>query len=316
MADYALHLWTDLCGGELLDSLAEKCRNAAAELNLAVNTHLWDGDWYARGITDSGIAFGTQRDEEGQIFLAPQVWAMLAGTCDDEQQSSLIAAVEQRLLTPHGVMNMAPSYTHLRRDIGNLSHTHPGLGENGSIDSNTAAHYAHCLYRAGEPERAYEILRAMIPGPDGDDYRQRGQLPIFMPSASFGAYNELPTRTGSSSHNYNTAAATGVYRTLLEGLLGLVVEQDGLSLQPQLPAHWPGAKVVRKFRGATLYINIERESGIAGTHISVDGNVLDEDGIIRNLQPGKRYQVEIVIGQAPLALMDDYSQEQPIRKTA
>ena len=33
-------------------------RRRSAELNEAANRHLWDGHWFARGITDDGLAFG------------------------------------------------------------------------------------------------------------------------------------------------------------------------------------------------------------------------------------------------------------------
>jgi cellobiose phosphorylase len=33
-----------------------------------VNTHLWDGRWFGRGITGDGVVFGVGKDKEGRIY--------------------------------------------------------------------------------------------------------------------------------------------------------------------------------------------------------------------------------------------------------
>ena len=76
---YALNLWAEICAGENAGQLAEEFRAGAKAMTEAVNTHLWDGRWFGRGITDDGVVFGVSNDKEGRIFLNPQSWAILAG---------------------------------------------------------------------------------------------------------------------------------------------------------------------------------------------------------------------------------------------
>ena len=66
-------------------------------MSTAVNIHLWDGNWYARGITDDNVVFGISKDKEGRIFLNPQGWALLSGIADETRRNALIAAVEEQL---------------------------------------------------------------------------------------------------------------------------------------------------------------------------------------------------------------------------
>ena len=80
---YALALWSGVCERRGEAGLAQAFRAGAAEINAAVNRHLWDGRWFARGITDDDVVFGIARDSEGRIFLNPQSWAILAGAADD-----------------------------------------------------------------------------------------------------------------------------------------------------------------------------------------------------------------------------------------
>src|SRR5208283_1732419 len=105
---YALNLWAGICADEQANQLAGEFKTGAAEINRAVNTHLWDGRWFARGITDDGVAFGTSHDQEGRIFLETQSWAILSGAANADQRQLIIQAVADQLETPYGVMMLAP----------------------------------------------------------------------------------------------------------------------------------------------------------------------------------------------------------------
>lgn len=291
---YALALWSVLCDRQGQPELAQSFREGARQINAAVNRHLWDGEWFARGITDDDVVFGTRQDKEGRIFLNSQSWAMLAGAADATQRGKMLHAVEQQLETPYGVMMFAPSFTAMRDDVGRVTQKHPGAAENGAVYNHAAIFYIYSLYGVAEPERAYRLLRQMIPGPDGDDYLQRGQLPVFIPNYYRGAYYQFPRTAGRSSQLFNTGTVSWVYRCLVEGLFGLQGQAEGLRIAPQLPAHWPSARVVRTFRGAEFVVDMAREAGRTATRITVDGEALD-GAVIRAIEAGRQYQVSVLL---------------------
>ncbi len=315
MAVYVFYCWADICEQQLLESLARQYRDEARELTAAVNSHLWDGDWYVRGLSRSGLSLGSRRDPEGQLYLTPQCWALLADTGSELQRNKILGAVERHLLTPHGVMNLTPPYQRPCEEAGAHSLWHPGTGENGSLHSHSAACYAYSLYQIGETERAYQVLRTLIPGPE-EGAAEASQLPLALSAWRFGAWEQFPSRTGRPSTTSGSDAAAWLYRAIIEGLLGLRGTREGLHLNPQLPAHWTGARVVRRFRGATVYITIEREHHVTGTHITLNGEPLDDDGIIRHLQAGKRYQVDIIVGRPALSLAAETLLKEGAKKRA
>ncbi|MDQ2077714.1 GH36-type glycosyl hydrolase domain-containing protein [Marinimicrobium sp. ABcell2] len=293
---YALNLWADVCDQEHKTDDAKRFRRGADDINQSVNEHLWDGEWYGRGITDDDVVFGISKDSEGRIFLNPQSWAMLAGTCSEQQRQSMLAAVEAQLETPYGVMMLAPSFTSMRDDVGRVTQKHPGSAENGSVYNHAAVFYIFSLYTTGESDRAYRLLRQMIPGPDLEDYRQRGQMPIYIPNYYRGAYYQYPRTAGRSSQLFNTGTVSWVYRSLVEGLFGLRGERDGLRIAPQLPDDWQEAKVTRRFREATFEVEMVRMPERKGLSVTVDGEALDGT-LIRNPEAGRRYSVRVEIGR-------------------
>jgi len=291
---YALRLWSGLCARQGRDEAAQRYATAAEAVNAVANRELWDGDWYARGITDDGVRFGVAADVEGRIYLNPQSWALLAGTADAERQRRLLAAVEAQLHTPYGPMMLGPPYSGMREDVGRLTQKHPGSAENGAVYNHAAAFYLHALFAVGESERAWKVLRAMIPGPSRRDVLQRGQLPVYVPNYYRGAWREFPRTAGRSSQLFNTGTVAWVYRDVIEQLFGLRGEGDALWVRPQLPSHWPAAKAQRTFRGAHFAVTYRRDAGVSEVAVSVDGVVV-ADGRIEKVEAGRRYAVEVVL---------------------
>lgn len=291
---YALQLWLPYCENAGDSTRADRYRALVDELNQALNTHLWDGAWYGRGITDDNVVFGVSKDPEGRIFLNAQSWALLCGAPDAEQQQQLIQAVEDQLLTPYGAMLCAPAFTKMRDDVGRVTQKFPGSGENGSVYNHAAAFYAAALFHTRQSDAAFEIIRRMLAGPNSEDFQRRGQLPIYIPNYFRGAYYQHPRTAGRSSHLFNTGTAAWAYRLLIEQLFGLRGTAEGLLFDPQLPSNWEKTSVTRRFRGATFEVSYRRSSDVDSIQCSVDGNRLDEP-LFRDIEAGRNYMVEIVL---------------------
>lgn len=291
---YASNLWADTLCALGLDEQAKTFRRNAQQCNDAVNKHVWNNDWYGRGITDDNVLFGIAKDSEGRIFLNPQSWAILSGAADQEQQASIITAVEQQLETPYGVEMLAPAFTKMRDDIGRVTQKHPGSAENGSIYNHAAAFYIYALYQIQHGDRAYKLMRQMIPGPSQADELRRGQLPTFIPNYYRGAYRQFERTAGRSSQLFNTGTVHWFYRSLIDGLFGVKGCPEGLNISPQLPSDWPSAKISRRFREARFDIDISRDACLPTTQIVVDGEKL-VGTIITGIIAEQCYKVSVVL---------------------
>lgn len=289
---HALNLWAEVCAHRGHADLADEFRQHAEAFNAAVNTHLWDGDWYGRGITDDGAVFGVSSDEEGRIFLNPQSWSMLSGAADAGKRERLLAAVDRHLMSPRGPVLNDPPFTGMREDIGRVTQKFPGSAENGSVYNHASAFYLHALYRVGDADRAWQVLRAMLPSEDAADCIQRQQLPVFVPNYYRGAWRLHPRTAGRSSQLFNTGTASWLYRCVVEELFGLRGEGAGLRIAPKLPSHWPSASAWRRFRGAEFDVEMVRVAGTVETRVVVDGDEL-AGTLFEGIQVGHRYRVRV-----------------------
>ena len=77
----------------------------------AVDAHGWDGDWFRRAYDFFGDPIGSAANDEGQIFIEPQGICVMAGIgIADGRARSALAAVRDRLATPHGIVLQNPAY--------------------------------------------------------------------------------------------------------------------------------------------------------------------------------------------------------------
>ncbi|KAI1100650.1 glycoside hydrolase family 94 protein [Jackrogersella minutella] len=291
---FALKLWADVCEQEGKADLAAHYRESAKEVNDAANVHLWDGDWYARGITDDNVIFGVKEDLEGRIWLNPQTWSILSGAASTEQISRMLPQVDSQMSTPYGTVMFAPPYSGMRENVGRVTQKYPGSAENGSVYNHAAVFYVHSLYSIGETDRAYDVLRKMIPGPSDEDYVQRGQLPVYIPNYYRGAYQQYPRTAGRSSQLFNTGTVSWAYRSFIEGLCGLRGDAKGLQIQPQLPSTWDAIKVARIFRGATFVVDVHRSADVKEVVVKHEGQVLPE-ARFTDIKPGETYQLSVSV---------------------
>lgn len=291
-ASYALQLLLPVCRKRGDQVRVERYEAGVRDLNSAIQQYMWDGEWFARGITDDGVTFGTKRDTEGRIFLNAQSWALLCGAPDAGQREKLLRSVNEQLTSPYGVELCAPAFTKMREDIGRVTQKFPGSAENGSVYNHASAFYVAALYHVGQADAGYQTLRKMLPGPDVEDIRQRGQIPVFIPNYYRGAWRQFPRTAGRSSQLFNTGTVAWVYRTLVEQLFGLRGDGAELCIEPRLPSEWTRARVERRFRGAVFDVLIER-ADVGHVTVTVDGHACPSRRVTPEL--GAVYRVNVQV---------------------
>jgi cellobiose phosphorylase len=234
------------------------CDRVASELTAILNSDaVWDGRWYRRLLMSNGQYVGSAMRPEGQIYLEPQVWAVMSGVGDFEQRGlQAMDAVYERLNTSRGLMICTPPYTGIPTPADPLIGNAPGTGENGSIfcHANTWAVIAECLL--GRGDRAGEYFRKLLPSVAAEEVGQDhwGREPYVFTSTVVGPAQAKDF--GRAGISWLTGTASWAYIAATQYMLGIRPTLEGLQVHPCLPTDWKGVQVVRRFRGKDYKIEV------------------------------------------------------------
>ncbi len=271
---------------------ADKYIAIMAKVKQACDTHLWDGDWYIRGITAKGVKIGTQADQEGKVHLESNTWAVISGVADDERAKKAMDAVDAHLYTPWGIQLNAPSYGTPNDDIGFITRVYKGIKENGAIFSHPNPWAWVAEARLGHGTRAMKFYDALLPYNQNDKIEVRQSEPYTYCQFVMGREH---TAHGRARHPWLTGTAGWAYFAATHSMLGIRPGFDTLTIDPCVPSDWPGFSAVRVWRGATFHIEVRNpnsvEKGVAA--IFLDGAQVTDIPVQAN---GSEHTVQVVLG--------------------
>lgn len=279
------------CGDEIF---ARKCADVCASLWDALNRYGWDGAWYLQATTDDGLPLGSHQNQEGRIFLMPNIWAVISGAAEAGRGRTAMDAVTAYLLKDYGTLLNYPAFTQPRPDIGYVTRYAPGLRENGGVYTHAATWSVWAYTLNGQPELAYEAYRRICPPNRSADIEQYKAEPYVTPGNIDGPLSEYYGRGGWT---WYTGSAQWLHRMATHWILGIRPQEDGLLVDPSIPPHWPGFKVKRHFRGAVYEIEVENPRGVSSGigAISVDGQP-HASAVLPDFRDGATHRVHVVLG--------------------
>lgn len=273
---------------------AQKCDTVRHSLKDALNCHGWDGEWYLQATTDEGLLLGSKENEEGQIFLMPNNWAVISGAADGDRAQTAMAAVTKYLLKDYGTLLNYPAFTKPRPDIGYVTRYAPGLRENGGVYTHAATWSVWAYTLVGQPELAYEAYRRICPPNRSADIETYKAEPYVTPGNIDGPLSEYYGRGGWT---WYTGSSQWLHRMATHWILGVRPQADGLWVEPSIPAHWPGYRVTRHFRNAVYQIEVKNPENVnkGVKSVAVDGKPFASK-LIPVFNDGERHLVEIIMG--------------------
>ncbi len=273
---------------------ATKMLEVQTSLKKALNEHGWDGEWYLQATTDDGLKVGSKENEEGQIFLNPQIWAVISGVADEERGQQAMESVSKHLLREYGSLLLYPAYTKVRRDIGYITRYAPGLRENGGVYTHAATWAVWAYTLAGQPEKAYEAYSKICPPNRSSDPNSYVAEPYVTPGNSDGP---ISPNYGRGGWTWYTGSSQWLQRMATNWILGVRAEHEGLLIDPSIPAEWPEFSYRRQFRSATYAIHVDNSAGVSRgvKSITVDGKAI-EGNILPDFKDGKEHEVKVVMG--------------------
>jgi N,N'-diacetylchitobiose phosphorylase len=259
----------------------------------ACEENLWDGEWYIRGITASGVPIGTSASEEGKIFLESNTWAVVSDAASPDRGRSAMDAVDRHLFSPYGIHLVWPAFSKPNDEIGFIARVYRGMKENGAIFShpNPWAVIAEC--KLGRGERAMKFYDALLPYHQNDSIEIREAEPYSYCQFVMGRDH---TAFGRARHPWLTGSAGWNYTAATRWILGVRLTFDGLVVDPCVPADWREFEVTRRWRGATFHIRVENPDGVEKGVRSVKLNGVPVTGTIPPQPEGSENEVLVVMG--------------------
>jgi cellobiose phosphorylase len=282
-------------------AFATRCAGAAKQLAEAIEKNAWDGAWYRRAYFDDGSPLGSKTNPECQIDSLPQSWAVLSGAAEASRATQALESLHARLVRkdlgliqlfdpPFDTSDMKPGYVK-----GYL----PGVRENGGQYTHAAVWAVMAFAAAGQAERAWELFGMIIPVRHGDAEAAIATYKVEPYVLAADVYTN-PQHAGRGGWTCYSGSAGGMYRLIVESLLGLSLEVDRLRVEPLLPAQWDGFEVHYRHRDTVNHVKVRRVGAGGGrtkvVRVTFDGVEQAEKTI--PLREGGEHHVEVEVSAA------------------
>ncbi len=263
-----------LCRRLGLEAEAEAVCAAVNEVEQAIISHGWDGEWFIRAYDAYGNKVGSSECREGQIFIEPQGFCTMAGV--GKAQGYGLKAMESTrkyLLGEYGVELLHPCYTEYHLELGEISSYPPGFKENGSIFCHNNPWIVCAEAELGRGNEAFDIYRRICPAYLEDKSEIHETEPYCYSQMVTGRASGNP---GHAKNSWLTGTASWTFLSISQAILGIYPEYDGLCIKPCIPDDWDNLTVTRRFRGTEYSINIKRgeEKGIRVDGVKLSGSLV------------------------------------------
>lgn len=283
-----------LAGGLGDVTFAEECNEVQTFLKHTINEYGWNGEWYLQATTDTGEEIGSKDNEEGKIYLNPQIWAVISGIADKERAITCMSAVSEYLFKDYGTLLLYPAYSKVREDIGYISRYAPGLRENGGVYTHAATWAITAYTMMGDAEKAYELYQKICPVNRYKDIENYLAEPYVLPGNTDGPKSP---NYGRGSWTWYTGSAQWLYNVAIRSILGIRAEYDGLLIDPCIPSDWEGFTYTRSFRNTTYNIKVDNSSHVnrGVKTIEIDEKLIKSNKL-PDLNDGLVHAVTVIMG--------------------
>lgn len=241
----------------------------AKNMEAAVWSAGWDGDWFRRAYDDFGNVLGSKENTEGRIFIEPQGMCIMAGLgVEDGRAVKALDSVDQHLATPHGIVLQQPAFSQYYLHLGEISSYPPGYKENAGIFCHTNPWVMIAETLVGRGDKAHDYYLRINPSKReeiGDVHKCEPYV-----YAQMIAGKDAPTH-GEAKNSWLTGTAAWNYVAITQWILGIRPTYEGLQVAPIIPSAWEGFEVARSYRGVRYEIKVKRRGAGNQIQLEVDG---------------------------------------------
>ncbi len=282
---------------ELLGDTAEaaRARKEVEIMTAAVEKDGWDGKWFVRAYDAYSQKIGGAECEEGQIYIEPQGFCVMAGIGKDNGKAvQALDSVKEKLDTDYGIMILQPAYTRYHLELGEISSYPPGYKENAGIFCHNNPWVSIAETVVGRGDRAFEIYKKTCPAYTEEFSEIHATEPYVysqMVAGRDAVYH------GQAKNSWLTGTAAWTFVNVSQYILGVYPTHQGLSVDPCVPHDFGDFTLTRKFRDVNYHITVQTngcEKGVKS--LVVDGKEYTGTTVIPFEAGKKDVNVLVVMG--------------------
>jgi cyclic beta-1,2-glucan synthetase len=275
-------------------------RKHAYALQQAIEREAWDGDWYRRGYFDDGTPLGSVTSDECRIDSIAQSWAVISGAGETERTVKAMSAVNAQLVSrSDGLVQLfTPPFDHTPHDPGYIKAYPPGLRENGGQYTHAAMWSTLAFALMGDGDRAGELFSIINPinhsSTRAGIHRYKVE-PYVVCADVYSAAQHV----GRGGWTWYTGSAAWMYRTAMEGMLGVNMRGSTLILNPCIPRAWKSFEITRVYGSSRYHLVVENPQGVSRgiVHATLDGRELSCRGCeIPLVDDGRDHEGRVTMG--------------------
>jgi cellobiose phosphorylase len=288
--------YASLCERKGDKTEATRVLSEVKKMRATVLKHGWDGEWFLRAYDFFGNKVGSRACKEGQIFIEPQGYCVMAGIgIETGEAKRALDAVEHRLATPYGIVLQNPAYQTYHVELGEISSYPPGYKENAGIFCHNNPWIMIAETMIGRGDKAFDYYRRIAPAyleEISDLHRTEPYVYSQMVAGK-----DAAGKAGEAKNSWLTGTAAWNFVAISQYILGIRPDYNGLVVDPCIPASWDGFSITRKFRGATYFITVRNPSHVCKgiKMLTIDGVTVNGNTVpVKN--DGKEHRVEAVMG--------------------
>ncbi len=274
---------------------AERARKEVKVMYDAILADGWDGEWFVRAYDAYSNKVGSKECEEGQIFIEPQGFCVLAGVGVEEGLAKkALDSVKERLDTKYGVMILQPAYTKYHLELGEITSYPPGYKENAGIFCHNNPWVSIAETVIGRGDRAFEIYQKTCPTYVEEISEIHRTEPYVYSQMVAGRDAKFH---GEAKNSWLTGTAAWTFVNISQYILGVYPTHNGLSINPCVPKGFGDFTLTRAFREGIYNITVKNPQNVEKGVVSLEVDGVKVDGCIIPYVKGKtEYNVTVTMG--------------------
>ena len=274
---------------------ADKAEKEVDAMYQAILDAGWDGEWFVRAYDAESKKVGSKECNEGQIFIEPQGFCVMAGIGVKEGLAEkALDSVKKRLDTKYGIMILQPAYTQYYLNLGEISSYPPGYKENAGIFCHNNPWVSIAETVIGRGNRAFEIYKKTCPSYIEDISEIHCTEPYVYSQMVAGADAVFH---GQAKNSWLTGTAAWTFWNLSQAILGVQPSYDGLCINPCIPEGFGDFKLTRTFRDAVYHIEVKNPDHVQKGVKKIDVDGKEYEGCLIPFEESKKeYYVTVYMG--------------------